>query len=612
MSRKRPMKKPSSIFILRSRQYLLLLVFFSLLGCRTSQSGNSEIEQAIASLYSDDIAERERGSATLSRLGVLAVARLKELASTSDPEIAGRAKYLIRRIEISGHLSKGIRIRVPEIVDSLTNSDDSATTKSFLLLTSSWKDADSGACILGKDLECLVLPAWRGALSEDDQIGVCRAIGKWRLQGCGGVLADALTSPYSRVRSAAAIASGCTRATETLPQLLRIASSDDAARVDALRALEAMEHPDCAELARGALTNINPAVRAAAVGVLVGLLGPKSTDLVVPFLTDPDSLVRRVTVMALSPIHSPESRRALLPLLADSDSEVRMLALEDLGMSGDVSLIPSLVSQLDKKENRASVITALAQLKTPNFENYLRECLVSEDAFVRGAAIRALSNYEGFQPDLPTLRELLCHESAVVRIASLEAVTRQGVRGLDGLVLNMTNDENPLVRKASIEYLSQYGDGPVGRLERLLADSDSRVRVAIARAMLLTNPRKSIRILLRDSDDLSVLNSLRRPDLWSELQRRISIQISGRPMNEMRAIVERLHFRLEWNDSSWDTDRWTRVSRRPQYIQGSSIEAIKIVLDGRRGFVMDDNVIRVLPPDEEWCFWKCWIMDMGY
>jgi HEAT repeat protein len=207
-------------------------------------------------------------------------------------------------------------------------------------------------------------------------------------------------------------------------------------------------------------------IRARSFRPLLGLCllftgcGANPTDTAISQLQSSDVEVRRAAAHSLGEQTASDARAvaALTKAVADSDKEVRWLAIDDLAKIGPpaASSLPALVKALDDADAAVRLRAALAiqkiDPKNPNFPRVL----IAE---MRAGNGRVLLDVGAMGKDaawaVPTLIELLSHQSPKVRALAAQALGRIGPASSDAktALQRAASDPNSAVQSAAHEAL---------------------------------------------------------------------------------------------------------------------------------------------------------------
>lgn len=240
------------------------------------------------------------------------------------------------------------------------------------------------------------------------------------------------TKPSSNVRAAATRALGRIKAKEAAPALrellkdpeiiVRLGTIDALIEVDdrfsASAIAEQLKHQE-PRIRRTALRGLRrfkdvstaPAViavlngdkdttvRAGSVTCLADILGEKAIPELAKLRTDLEPSVRLEAAGALAGIGKP-AVSALLPFLKDADPSVQVMAVEGIGQVGGPDHTAVLGELLDmpvtkSKVLRATIVTALGALSSPNAMPWLEKLTTDDDPGIRQRVAAALGQIGG-------------------------------------------------------------------------------------------------------------------------------------------------------------------------------------------------------------------------
>jgi HEAT repeat protein len=268
---------------------------------------------------------------------------------------------------------------------------------------------------------------------------------------------------------------------------------------------------------------------------LRGLHDPAARGALLDTLADPAPAVRRTVLEALKQLPSePETVRACAERLEDTDPSVRAAAIAAVARL-DPHAGPTLLTVL--RDAQTSVRQQAAAVAEVLDARAVQVLLADQDAEVRVAVLEALTRDP--QPELtPTLLRMLSDPSWHVRRAAADAIGASGrredvealvralvdsraiVRGralmalerllgdeLDRLLSDVLEDQAAPLRRAIVEILGRRGY--VEPLPRLVVDEDAGVRIAVIHALEhASSPQARTAIeRLADDPDIAVRNA---------------------------------------------------------------------------------------------------------
>jgi HEAT repeat protein len=132
-------------------------------------------------------------------------------------------------------------------------------------------------------------------------------------------------------------------------QKQRLTSTEVEERRDALLRLKALNRPEAARVALGALNDLDSLVRATAASALSALPPDESATALIPLLNDKDEFVRREAAYALGHTMSHRAVPGLIERLnTDKEDGVRGAAATALGRIGDEAAVVALTQVLSE------------------------------------------------------------------------------------------------------------------------------------------------------------------------------------------------------------------------------------------------------------------------
>ncbi len=430
------------------------------------------------------------------------LARLKD----SEPSVRAAALAAIEKADVDTvQLWQGI-------ATALTGASDAETARTLLLamrrmpsppapsmaevlLDSAGRlelPADEVAAVLNR-IGPSIVPQLLAALEERPQL---QPVVSTTLASFGDAARDAImectTHGQAIVRHAACAALENFAPSPAVMAALRqlLEDADDGVRAKAVEVAGRIEHPSTEVRTRvvGALQDSSPRVRAACLRILptLGLQRQEMESLLRESIDDPDASVRLSAVIAAGSSGAIAALVDVLPaLLQDDDLAVRVAAIEaaaELSPDGLPARVRELVQTAirDRRmEVRSAAIQTAAELhmNDPETVAALMDSL-REPQSVLVAALQALAGIgEGAKTALPSIAELLHHDSPTVRTAAVRAIA-----AIDGdtprLVARLTetlDDSAWEVRQAAAERLAALGaeaKAAVPKLFGLLANEE--------------------------------------------------------------------------------------------------------------------------------------------
>jgi HEAT repeat protein len=316
--------------------YLSFLIVRMLL---PQDDAHPRARKLIEGLRSERVTEREAATQELKNLGPTARPELEKAADDRDPEVADRARQILRVIYIREKLPLELREAIPGIEERLAWGGSNLW---FDILERSTEKKLSRRC-----LRFLALGALSEARSSHEKERILNWIGE---SGCERLAPDIvrhLKDSDAGVRCKAAKALANLDAKESATELLNLLQDSDSAvrwmaglGLAELRAVESI--PGIVELLKHSKADVREAATRA-----LGELGAKDlAPEIVKLLRDSEARVRMAAAEALGALARKEAAPEIARLLRDSDVGVRRIAAKAL-------------VELDAKETTAEFLKLL-------------------------------------------------------------------------------------------------------------------------------------------------------------------------------------------------------------------------------------------------------------
>ncbi len=489
----------------------------------------------IEGLRAADVEQREAAMRRLKDLGEKALPELKKAAGDPDQEVAGRARFLLRRAAVSARISDALRQAAPGVEDRLASGDHAWTQV--------WMDLEKR----GEDeiprplLEPLAAPGLRGARTEAEKMWACRTAASRAYASAGGEVVKLLEDPSDDVKAAAMQALMELRSPEAIPvlvQKIRDGSEEIRAQAEMILLQLAPSVPagklaellksdsarlrtaglrmignlgkDSAEALPGvlaALGDTDREVRAAALGVLAQFQCLEAAPRIALLLKDPSATVRQGAAATLAAVGARDQSVAVAALLADEAVEVRQTALEalvQLGATEAAGTITGLLRDPDLNVRREAA-RALVGLGATGSAASLRPLLRDPKDDIRLIAVWALGQLRA-KDAAEELAGFLHHADPSFRASAASALGRLGAPSTAAALRKALDDKSPLVRNCAVEALGRIGpDVDHDPLLLLLYDPNAGVRASAARALADIGATEAVPLLqnlLEDGADI--------------------------------------------------------------------------------------------------------------
>ncbi len=248
-------------------------------------------------------------------------------------------------------------------------------------------------------------------------------------------------------------------------------------------------------------------VRREAARKLAAYKDPRAVEALVHALDDPDDEVQQYAAKGLARIGDPSTAEALLrPRVYRSENPVtRWFAVAALGRLGEPIVVEALTDALDDEEwivrNEAAealkrLVGQMARDESSETIRRLLRLLIVENAEVRELVIVTLCRLRSVS--VVPLVEALELRSAPLRAGICEVLGRIGNSSVAPAVVEVIDDESPLVREHAIRCLGRLGEpGSIDAIVGRLGDRDSRVVAAAVEALTAFGTRATPFLLNR-------------------------------------------------------------------------------------------------------------------
>ena len=340
----------------------------------------------------------------------------------------------------------------------------------------------------------------------------------------------AIESPEESVRIAALKALGKVGEASTVDLLARVAASKDGAEREAARdSLYRLRDPATNDRILDGIDKAGAKVKVE----LVRSVGQRhivgGVDKLLNTARDTDGDVRQESAKALRAVAGPEQVPALVELLRDAEDNTELTAIEKtiISVSGksavrNAGAVMAAIDSVEDIETRCSLLRILGGIGDEDSLEILRQAVKDEDAEVRTAAIRALSDW----PDGKLAEELL-DVAASTEDAKLKTLALRGSIRLIGLESERPAEKTVELYRQAMELATDVSEKKLvlsgladvqafGALylayscleDQQLREEAAAAMVEIAAETAETHPQQT-RILLREVIRLSESESVR-------------------------------------------------------------------------------------------------------
>ena len=378
-----------------------------------------DARELIQKLQSDKAGERDDAGRKLKELGDAAIPELESASKGKDPEVAARARALLRAIEIRRKLTPKLLQAIPGVEDRLAAGQWTAV---FL------KAAALHPSLGTEDVELLAVPALKQALEASEKLEVLGAIVRGEHRSAIPAIVELLKGGPLLLRRRALSALLDFKALEAFPDVVALLDDpDEQVRAMALEALPRLDPKRARPEFLRMLGDRSPMVRRSAVTQLGRTRDKSVAPSLLAALRDQEDTVRFHALGALRSLDLREALPRIADLLNDPSPLVRGAAAQVLPLMGDTERIPDVITLLGDKEPqvRRSAISALESYGATAAAPQITPLLQDLDVQVRKAAAWTLGKL-GSKATLPPLARLLEDPEQEIRVGAAAALCRLG------------------------------------------------------------------------------------------------------------------------------------------------------------------------------------------
>jgi HEAT repeat protein len=313
-----------------------------------------------------------------------------------------------------------------------------------------------------------------------------------------------------------------------------LADADPIVRESAVRIAGYFGYESCLARVLDRCHDEHEPVRRTAVEQLAQFDGPEAFEMLTQAIHDESPRVRAAACAALVRSEHPARVEVLRDALIDADPWVRYVAVRSLGVIGDTSVVPAILTALERDTAphvRLAAIEVVGRLQPDDALQILEPLAQASDHDVARAAIAALGHVD--RPDaLRVLESLLRAPEPLRRHAAIDALAvRHDTRVPHMLQWVAAADEQPNIVEAAVDALARVGvreDQQAGEATRALialtAEPTRRERAISALSNLparripdiaggLRHPATDVR-----RASVQVLSRMKQPDASRELE----------------------------------------------------------------------------------------------
>lgn len=225
-----------------------------------------------------------------------------------------------------------------------------------------------------------------------------------------------------------------------------------------------------------------------------------------------DPAIRAAAARVIGRLEIAEAADALIKAVNDSQAEVRYASIRALGAIGAKTAVTALTEQFayyKKGEGAWSALEALARIGAAESVPQFRERLQDKDPYMRRAAMEGIGRAGDAQSIEALERAATADESAMVRLAAVFALQKQG-RNYAGRLVDLMGSEKVIAQAQ--EYLIELGPPMIPTLLPRLQEPDVNVREAVADVLGVIGDASAVPALeaATKDRDASVASAARR------------------------------------------------------------------------------------------------------
>lgn len=461
--------------------------------------------ELVERLRSETVEERDEAEKRLKSLGRAAGADLERAARDGDQEVSGRAKRLLRILELRETLPPAFLKEFPGAEERLATGLHE-WTKTFVEATRWQETRPAHPALKWKDLDSLAFNAVRGAETGEERNEILdRAVGR-DLKSVVPALIEMLRDPSVDARRRAIEGLRDLEAFEAAPLIVELlrdpeASTSAGEAISRMRAWRAL--PRVLEL----LDDSTPATCRAAIEVVGQLRAREAVPKLRILLKHRDPSIRTGAIESLGRIGDRGSARAIADLAADPEVPVRRAVIEVLSPWDVPERVPVLLRGFEDRDGRA----AMAAIRLAG-ELKLRQVVPAVLKLMQeGRAESYSTSVLGKVADresIPELRSMLRHPVRNTRRQAIEVLGLLRAREAIPEVSGLLEDPDSSIRSDALESLARLeARSEVPRIAALLKDPTGQVRSWTIYALVALNAVETgpdILALLKDpNEDLS-------------------------------------------------------------------------------------------------------------
>lgn len=438
------------------------------------KSNQSDVEDYIRKLSSDDPGTREDAFQRLEGIGDRGRERLEQILRGSDTDLKALTTTLLRAMEVRRTISKNVLSIRPGVCRRLVEQGEHAWTQTFLELSEDFYRKPRKYPVLRcADLEPLAANALVGAESEEEAQTVANRISHLSLASGAPALLEEALGRDRRNWTPVILREHCIKllvdmnVTVTQGQL-RTLLGDGNSDIRAGAATLLGSAPFAGEMQDQMRTLLRDSAQDVRSATLI-CIGKQGAEGLLPdvfaALQDEKYSVRVSAGIALSHFRlDADSVRKILPLLGHKDHTVRQSSILAMVRTRRAEAATALLEVLERGDpdhrNDLVLVPAIVHLSVSGTADRLAKILQSADGRIRKSALVALGNI-GAKSHCQSVIPFLRDERDTIRTAAINAAGALACKDAVPILLELIEDQSEAVSRNALLAASILGDPAV-------------------------------------------------------------------------------------------------------------------------------------------------------
>ncbi|HTF56734.1 MAG TPA: HEAT repeat domain-containing protein [Planctomycetota bacterium] len=594
------------------------LALLATLACACPITLQDDPAALIEKLRSESIEVREAATKRLKELGKAARPALEKAAKDPDGELAARAAFLLRILQLRDELSTNLQKAMPDAVERLALGKGAEWTAVFLEATATDDQGNRKfQAIVRGDLIPLAANAIRGAEKSDEKLKANWEACNWRLRSALPEMQKLLRDPDAQVRQLALVWYVVLGGREVAGQVAELLKDGNVqVRQHAANHLGYIGTKAQVGELQAALKDPDPTVQLNAARAL-GKLGDRTAvDSILPFL---DTKLLGDAAMALGELGCNEHAEKIAALLKDDESRWYALIALDLLDARDRAETIAKYLDVGGPGTPGHAAMVLASWKIRAYSDKIAAMVKDKIPGDYGLAIMAVGRM-GDARHAKTLVPMLKDDSNYMRADAAEALELLDARDCAGDLASLLKDGDAHARS--------HGALALGKLASRMPESDRKAWIEALRP-LEKDPSEAVRfaasislVRLGVKSRAEVLDLVRRLDsTWFESWRVMAGECTlALTQAHENAGYEKLMREIELKRAIESPDSLASalgdaglklVNREELILKGMmgtgrvirSLDLLDTMLATLSGVIVEKDTVRVVPRDAALEYW---------